>query len=214
MLSGIGQAASIDIGRGEVPLVVPANYDASKPAPLVILIHGYPSNGAQQESYFNLSALVDEHGFIFAAPDGTVEKEGDKNRFWNAGELCCNLQGSDVNDAAYLKTFIDAIRAKYNIDSKRIFMSGHSNGGFMVHRMAYEYPETIAAIVALNGSAPNRFLKPKPVDPVSILHIHGTADRGQRVSRRPDCRRALPGCGNRRAQLGVLRVRLGGGHRG
>jgi len=176
-LASICQAASIDIGRGEIPLTVPANYEAGTAVPLVVLIHGYTSSGAQQDSYFKLSALADEYGFIFAAPDGTVEKQGDKNRFWDAGELCCNFQGSDVNDAAYLKTLIDAIRGKYNIDSKRIFMSGHSNGGFMVHRMAYEYPETIAAIVALNGSAPNRFLKPKPGSPVNILHIHGTVDR-------------------------------------
>ena len=170
-------AASIDIGRGEIPLVVPANYDESQPAPLVVLVHGYTSSGAGQEAYFKLGALADEYGFLFIAPDGTVEKEGDQQRFWNAGEICCNFQGSDVNDAAYLRTLIDAVRSRYNIDGKRIFMSGHSNGGFMVHRMAYEYPETIAAIVALNGSAPNRFTKPRPLSPVSILHIHGTVDR-------------------------------------
>ena len=149
----------------------------SKPAPLVVLVHGYTSSGSQQESYFKLSALADEYGFLFIAPDGTVEKAGQKNRFWNAGEMCCNFQGSDVNDAAYLKTLIDAVRAKYSVDPKRIYMSGHSNGGFMVHRMAYEYPETIAAVAALNGSAPIRWSKPAPADPVAILHIHGTVDR-------------------------------------
>ena len=170
-------AATVDVGRGEIPIVVPAGYDAAQPAPLIVLVHGYDFSGAQQESLFKLSALADELGFFFIAPDGTVERAGDKNRFWNAGEICCDFQGSDVNDAAYLKTLIDAVRAEYSIDPKRIYMSGHSNGGFMVHRMAYEYPETIAAIVALNGSAPNRFLKPPRKTPVSILHIHGTADR-------------------------------------
>jgi polyhydroxybutyrate depolymerase len=177
LLASAGQAATVDIGRGEIPLVVPANYEEGTPAPLVVLVHGYTSSGAQQESYFKLSALADEYGFFFIAPDGTVEKAGDKNRFWHAGDYCCNFQGSTVNDAAYLKTLIDAISARYSIDDKRIFMSGHSNGGFMVHRMAYEYPDTIAAVVALNGAAPNRFLHPKPTNPVSILHIHGTVDR-------------------------------------
>lgn len=172
----VSMADSIDIGRGEIPVIVPKNYQASGPVPLVILVHGYTSKGSQQESYFKLSALADEFGFIFLAPDGTVEKQGDKNRFWDAGEICCNFQGSDVNDVAYLKTLIDAVRNRYSIDEKRIFMSGHSNGGFMVHRMAYEYPETLAAIVALNGTAPIRWTKPKPKSPVSILHIHGTVD--------------------------------------
>lgn len=173
----LAQAASIDVGRGEVPVVVPAGYDEANPAPLIVLVHGYTSNGAQQESYFKLSALADEFGFIFIAPDGTVEKGGDKNRFWNAGEMCCNFQGSTVNDSAYLKTLIEALQNRYNIDPKRIYMSGHSNGGFMVHRMAYDYPETLAAIVALNGAAPIRWTNPRPQSPVNILHIHGTADQ-------------------------------------
>ena len=176
-LAGFACADSVDIGRGAVPVVVPAGYAESEPAPLVVLVHGYTSSGAQQESYFKLSALADEYGFLFVAPDGTVEKAGQKNRFWNAGEMCCNFQGSDVNDAAYLKTLIDAVRAQYSVDPKRIYMSGHSNGGFMVHRMAYEYPETIAAVAALNGSAPIRWSKPAPKDPAAILHIHGTIDR-------------------------------------
>ena len=169
-------AESIDIGRGEIPVVVPAGYDKSQPAPLVVLLHGYTSSGANQESYFKLSALADEFGFIFVAPDGTVEKQGDRNRFWNAGPACCNLQASTVNDSAYLKTLIEALQNRYSIDAKRIYMSGHSNGGFMVHRMAYDYPETLAAIVALNGAAPNRWMKARPSSPVAILHIHGTAD--------------------------------------
>ena len=177
MIVGYVGAASVDIGRGEVPLVVPASYVENTPVPLIVLVHGYQSNGVQQEKYFKLSALANEYGFLFAAPNGTVERGGDKNRFWNAGDICCNFQASDVNDVAYLKTLIEAVQNEYNVDPKRIFMSGHSNGGFMVHRMAYEYPETIAAIVALNGSAPNTFTKPRPASPVSILHIHGTLDR-------------------------------------
>jgi len=177
LLFGPVQAATIDIGRGEVPLTIPAGYDQADSVPLIVLVHGYTSSGAQQESYFKLSALADEFGFIFVAPDGTVEKNGDKNRFWNAGELCCNFQGSTVNDSAYLKALIEALQNRYRIDPKRIYMSGHSNGGFMVHRMAYDYPETLAAVVALNGSAPIRWTNPRPQNPVNILHIHGTADQ-------------------------------------
>lgn len=169
---------TIDLGRGEVEVVIPKDYAQDTPAPLVMLLHGYTSSGAGQESYFKLSALADEFGFIFVAPDGTVEKQGDKNRFWNAGEKnCCNFQGSTVNDSAYLKALIEALQNRYSIDSRRIFVSGHSNGGFMSHRLAYDYPETIAAIVALNGAAPLGWNKPRPASPVNILHIHGTADK-------------------------------------
>lgn len=168
---------TIDLGRGDVEVLVPKNYSVNRPIPLVMLLHGYTSSGAAQDAYFKLSTLVDEYGFIFVAPDGTVEEEGGKNRFWNAGEKnCCNFQGSTVNDSAYLKTLIEAVQNRYSIDSKQIFVTGHSNGGFMSHRLAYDYPETIAAIVALNGAAPLSWTKARPSSPVNILHIHGTAD--------------------------------------
>ena len=99
---------TIDLGRGDVEVLVPKNYSVNRPIPLVMLLHGYTSSGAAQDAYFKLSTLVDEYGFIFVAPDGTVEEEGGKNRFWNAGEKnCCNFQGSTVNDSAYLKTLIE-----------------------------------------------------------------------------------------------------------
>ena len=34
-------AQAIDLGRGELPVTVPANYDAATPAPLIVLLHGY-----------------------------------------------------------------------------------------------------------------------------------------------------------------------------
>ena len=40
LIPATGYAASIDIGRGSVPLVIPANYTEDKPVPLVILVHG------------------------------------------------------------------------------------------------------------------------------------------------------------------------------
>lgn len=170
-------AESIDIGRGAVNVIVPKGYSEAAQVPLVMLLHGYTPSGAEQDAYFKLGALADEYGFIFVAPDGTIENSEEKNRFWHAGEKnCCNFHGATVSDSAYLKALIEALQNRYSIDPKRVYVSGHSNGGFMSHRLAYDYPETIAAIAALNGSAPLHWNKAKPASPVYILHIHGTAD--------------------------------------
>ena len=169
-------AESIDAGRGDVPLTVPEGYSKNSPAPLVVLLHGYTSSGKQQEGYMKFGALADEYGFLFLNPDGTVEKSDDENRFWNATPACCNFYESEVDDSDYLHGLIDETKKQYNVDPNRIYLIGHSNGGFMSHRMAYDHPDTIAAIASLAGAAIPDMKGSAPDRPVSILQIHGTKD--------------------------------------
>ncbi len=58
---GTALAQTIDAGRGELPLRVPFDYDTDMPTPLVVLLHGFGSSGAGQESYMNFggSTIVD-----------------------------------------------------------------------------------------------------------------------------------------------------------
>jgi polyhydroxybutyrate depolymerase len=169
------QGQSVDVGRGPVPVAVPAAYDPTTPTPLVISLHGYSGNAERHDAYFGVSALVDDYGFLLVTPEGTREATGDRNRFWNGSDACCDLQGAGVDDVTYLAALIDAVSAEWSVDPRRIYLVGHSNGGFMSYRMAYEHPERIAAIASLAGAAQGG-QRPAPAAPVNILQIHGTAD--------------------------------------
>ncbi|MFP6583895.1 MAG: alpha/beta fold hydrolase [Candidatus Hydrogenedentota bacterium] len=170
-------AATINTGRADVELVVPEGYSKDSPAPLVMLLHGYTSSGAGQESYMKFGELVDEYGFLLLMPDGTREERDSKNQFWNATDACCNFQGSDVDDSGYLQGLIDEVKKQYSIDANRVYLIGHSNGGFMSHRMAYDHPDTIAAIASLAGASLPDMKGASPKRPVNILQIHGTNDK-------------------------------------
>lgn len=177
LLFGINtlSAQSIDAGRGDLPLTVPSGYKSSTPAPLVVLLHGYGSSGAGQDFYMKFSALADHYGFLFIAPDGQQETEGRQSRFWNASDACCNFQGSPVNDVDYVMSIINEIKSEYSIDYNRVYLIGHSNGGFMSYRTAYENSSEIAAIASLAGAGAT-VAGPAPANPVHILQIHGTDD--------------------------------------
>ena len=95
-------AQTIDLGRGELPLTIPENYNSATSTPLIILLHGYSSNGAGQDAYMGFSKIADRYGFILVAPDGTKESAGDNNRFWNASDACCDFFSSEVDDSATL----------------------------------------------------------------------------------------------------------------
>ena len=154
---------------------VPKNYDASKNWPLVVLLHGYGANGVGQDVYFGLSLEMDRLGFLEAYPDGTYDSKN--KRFWNATDVCCDFDKKGIDDVAYIDAIIDDMASRYRVDRKRVYLVGHSNGGFMSYRYACDRSERIAAIVSLAGAnfadAANRC---KPKQPVAVLQVHGDKD--------------------------------------
>ena len=163
-----GGARPLDVFR------VPAGYDKSKPAPLVLVLHGYGASGLFQNLYFRLGDIADEEGFFLAAPDGTVDAT--QKRFWNATDTCCDFEKTGVDDVRYLTGLVSEIRAAYAIDPKRIYVVGHSNGGAMAFRLACDAADQFAAIVSLAGPFYGDAKRCVPSGPVAVQHMHGTAD--------------------------------------
>lgn len=161
---------------GERPfsLIIPKNYNAKKNAPLILMLHGYSNDPGYMKNYQILDNQAEKNGFLLAFPEGSKDKQG--TNFWNATEACCNFNKSTIDDESYLVKVVELINQKYPIDKKAVFIIGHSNGGFMAHRMACNHSGKFAAIASIAGSG---YLKPSdcaPKSPVSILQIHGTLD--------------------------------------
>lgn len=180
--------APVDVGRpADVPaavarriaerpyrLVVPEGNDPTRAAPLLILLHGYGTTGAIQDLYFRMTRQANMRGVLYAIPDGTLDASD--RRFWNATDACCDFARANVDDVGYIDAIIDDVSARYAVDPRRIFLIGHSNGGFMAHRMACDRSNRIAAIVSLAGATHNVASRCAPTEPVSVLQVHGTAD--------------------------------------
>lgn len=161
-------------GDRPVTAILPTGYSKDIPAPLLIDLHGYTGTGLSEESYTKLAAAAEKRTVIYAAPDGLLDSQG--AQFWNASMACCNFDNSLVNDVAYIQSVIDQISSKASVDSKRIYLFGHSNGHFMTYKFACEHPKTVAAIAGLAGSMDAEADSCRSRTPVNILHIHGTSD--------------------------------------
>ena len=158
-----------------VPVIIPPAYDGEKRLPLIVLLHGYSTNPGYTHDYMRLYSLAETQGFLYATPAGTREQNGSRH-FWNATDACCNFQGSQVDDVAFLRSLIRTLINTRQVDPKRVHLVGHSNGGFMSYRMACEHPEMIAGIASLAGATYSNPASCAASQPVNILQVHGTAD--------------------------------------
>ncbi len=153
---------------------VPLHYDAAQPTPLLVMLHGLTASGDVEENFvLHLSSLADEKTFLYATPDGS---RGPIGGFWNATDACCDFWAIPVDDVAYISAVIDDIGAHYNLDRHRVYVIGHSNGGFMTHRLACDLSGKISAVVSLAGANwkdPNQCM---PSSAVSVLELHGDKD--------------------------------------
>jgi polyhydroxybutyrate depolymerase len=150
---------------------LPKKYSKQKKYPLVIILHGGGGNPLQIARHSQFQSLADKYGFIVAFPRGL-------NKHWNDGrKVKAHLeQDRKVSDVKFIRQAVKQISAKYNIDSKRIFAAGISNGGFMCQRLAVEASDIFAAVTSITASLPERWKNTLPVNKISVMLINGTAD--------------------------------------
>ena len=177
LISPSSAAQNFTVG-GDRPVTVNLPDSLANPAPLLILLHSASTSGAHQENYMHLGPVAKKNGLIYIAPDGTINPEG--KRFWNASKACCNKYKQEVDDVGYINSLIEEISAKTPVDPKRIYLIGHSNGAFMSFTFACK-TNKVAAIVAIAG-AMDQESECAPSTPVSLLNIHGTADKTIKVT--------------------------------
>lgn len=171
--AGLPDGGDALIAARPYDVTIPPQYDGGTALPLVVLLHGYSADAASQDLYFGMSTAARARGFLLARPNGT--RNASFLRFWNATDACCAF-GDPVDDVAYLTAVLDDMQRRFKVDPKRVYFAGHSNGGFMSHRMACERADRVAAIVSLAGAVWKDKTKCTPSQPVSVLQAHGSLD--------------------------------------
>lgn len=159
-------------------LNVPKTYDPSVPSPLVIVLHGFGSDGPSHAPMFDFGSRVEQERIIVASPDGLLQP-GSGSRFWNAVPACCDFEGQRPDDVTYLRELVLDLGRRYRIDPSRVYAVGHSNGGAMALRLACEASDVFAAVFSLAGPFYDEggMQACKPREPVAVRLAHGTGDK-------------------------------------
>lgn len=145
-------------------LHVPISTDASTGAPLIIALHRFTETGAWMAKMTGFNALADSESFLVAYPNG-------KSRRFSF------RPGADPDDAAFVLAVIEDIAAIHVIDRSRVYLTGASNGGFLVHKLACEHPETFAAAAPVMATFIRESAETcRPGNHMPMMVIHGDAD--------------------------------------
>ena len=117
-------------------LLIPEVYNGRSASPLVVVLHGM---GGDENSMFDayngaLKPAVEKVGFIAVCPKGR--------------DTASMYRGSAEQD---VMDVLAEVRRDYKIDPNRIYLMGHSMGGFGTWSIAMAHPEIWAALGPISG---------------------------------------------------------------
>lgn len=159
----------------EYGLYLPRDYDAKKSYPLMVALHGLNSNPRQILNYPGFTKLAEQHGYILATPMGYNKKgwyggRGQTSRRWDPENLG-ELSEKDVMNV------LEIVREEFNVDSKRIYLMGHSMGGGGTWHIGIKYPDIWAGLAPI---APATFRSPDELEKIKttpVILVQGDKDR-------------------------------------
>ena len=138
-------------------------------APLVFALHGYTQTNDWAWSNMGMNRLADTYGFAVCYPQGALASNYTSH--WNA-----ELDFSVIDDIGFLEELALFLQTEHQLDPKRTFSCGFSNGGFMNYTMACQSTvfRAIASVAGTMSGASWENCDPKV--PLSVLQIHGEDD--------------------------------------
>jgi polyhydroxybutyrate depolymerase len=141
---------------------------STKKHPLVIVIHGMAANGRTIMNYSRMNETADKYGFMVAYP----EMHG-----WLDWDVSGGLNSKDI---PFISTLIDTLVQNDGVDPKRVFATGYSSGGDLMHIFALtpDLAPKIAAYAPVCSNLLKSVAKSahQSTKAVSMLMISGTGD--------------------------------------
>ena len=162
---------NVDSAERSAVIYAPKIENKETKIPLVFGFHGHGGNAQQAARSFRLHEAWPEACVVYMqglpTPGQLSDSEGKRNGWQSAS----GMMGD--RDLKFYDALLKKLRSDYPIDDKRIYATGHSNGGGFTYLLWAYRGKDFAAVApcAAAGLQYASTLEPKP-----CLHIAGTND--------------------------------------
>ncbi len=156
-------------------IFVPTSYSAKKPLPLIVALHGL---GATEDSFFEsyggtLPKLAEQRGYIIAAPLGYRVDGGYGVALGGGGGDPAVVRSRALSEQDVMQV-LAAVRERYAIDERRIYLMGHSMGAIGTWAIAAKTPAQWSALGVFSGFGVASTAK--TIGNIPQFVVHGDAD--------------------------------------
>lgn len=137
---------SVGSYEAHVDVILPPDYyekgfnTRQRGLPLVLCLPGYGGDRKEHRRHFGLGFATKFKKMIQIYVDG--RKDNDGWRYWSAfgpdwtGSCGGGFKKCGDSDVDYLRRVVIEATSRYNVDLRKIFVYGHSNGAAMAYRLA------------------------------------------------------------------------------
>jgi polyhydroxybutyrate depolymerase len=159
---------TVDGANREAMIYIPSG--PTNGLPVVFVFHGHGGTARHAARTFGLHDVWREAIVIYPqglpTPGQLTDAEG-RRAGWQGAK-----GRQDDRDLKFFDALLATVKAKYPVDSKRVYATGHSNGGGFTYLLWAERGESLAAVAPSAAAAPFAAqLQPKPA-----LHLGGRND--------------------------------------
>jgi len=146
-------------------LHVPPSYDGAEATPVLFMFHGLGGTaaGAASDAY-DWQTTADSNGFIVVFPESLTPPGKDieilgeviwedydgTGKRWDVAHVLAGDR-TDSQDIDFVAAILDWLELHYNIDTSRIFTTGHSYGAYFSYYVAACFPDWITAFAEHSG---------------------------------------------------------------
>lgn len=167
-------------GRMSYLLFVPDNYDPRKKYPLVLWLHG---GGSRGDDLRLILSHGDKHGPLFIArpdnqaayPSFVVAPQCPAGRIWSDPQA-----ETPTVETTLVLEILDALRAEYSVDDRRLYVLGISMGGYAAWDIITRRPGAFAAAVPVCGGGEES--RASLMKGTAVWAFHGEKDEAVSVS--------------------------------
>lgn len=136
-------------------VVEPDNYQAERPYPMVVLLHGY---GSHMGDLGSLCSAIDRSGYIYVCPNAPLAMDvgfGTVGYAWIEPPDWGDVVSYQSVDRLISMT-IDEVMGNYDILQGGVVLGGFSQGGIITFIMGLPKPDRFIGLVALSASIIDR----------------------------------------------------------